>query len=275
VTGRLQQTVRRAGAAVVARREAVSRPQRAVRAEVVRAVDVTPTMRRVTLTGPELSAFPVLGGDHYARLLLPRAGQVEPLLPTTSRWYPELLAMDAAQRPVLRNYTLRAVRPEQQQVDIDLVVHAHAGPGGRWARDAAPGDVVGLIEQGVLFTPDLTAEHLLLVTDDTGLPALAGLLAQWSGDVTAVVEVSGPADEQDLARPVTWLHRGDDVPGRLALRHVPGLPPLTVGRGQAWLAGEAAMVTGLRRHLVRERGYAKSDISFTGYFRHGRAQYAD
>jgi hypothetical protein len=35
----------------------------------------------------------------------------------------------------------------------------------------------------------------------------------------------------------------------------------------AWLAGEASTVRALRRHLVGDRGFAKSDIEFTGYWR--------
>lgn len=264
------------GAGLVAKRAVRTHPQSAVRVQVTRVTDVTPTMRRVTLTGPGLADYPVLHDDHYVRVLLPRPGQAEPRLPPSARWYPELLAMDRAERPVLRNYTLRAVRPAEQEVDIDVVLHAGGGPACQWALAAQPGDVLGLIEQGVMFSPDPAADHLLLVADDTGLPAVHGLLAGWTGSVTVVLEVSTAADEQELTVPATWLHRGPGaVPGRLALTHVSALGALTTGRGQAWLAGEAAMVTGIRRHLVRECGYAKADVSFTGYFRHGRAQYAD
>lgn len=275
-----KEAVLRAGAGLVAKRSVKQRPQCAVRAEVVRVARVTPTMVRVTLTGPDLAQFPVLGDDHYVRMLFPRPGQAEPQLPPTAKWYPELLAMDKAVRPLLRNYTLRDVRPEQAEVDVDFAVHDDGGPACTWALAAAPGDVVGLIEQGVIFSPDLTADHLLLVADDTGLPAVHGLLANLPAEhpVTVVVEVTGPEDEQPIDRAdVTWLHRRDPhaKPGLLAIAHVTALPAPTTGRGQAWLAGEAGMITGIRRHLVKDLGYAKDDICFTGYFKHGRAQYAD
>ncbi|MCP2170136.1 SIP domain-containing protein [Goodfellowiella coeruleoviolacea] len=38
-----------------------------------------------------------------------------------------------------------------------------------------------------------------------------------------------------------------------------------------WVAGEAKLATGLRRHLVNDRGVPKSDIAFFGYWRHGRS----
>lgn len=278
MTGRLRATVRRTGSGVVARRTQRTHPQRAVRAEVSRVVDLTPTMRRVTFTGPDLAEWPVAGYDHYVRVLLPVPGQPEPVLPATSRWYPELLAMDVSVRPRLRNYTLRDVRPHLREADVDFVVHHHGGPAATWAGAAEPGDVVGLVEQGTLWTPDPATGSLLVVADDTGVPAALSILEQLPAHVavTAFLEVTSPQDEQPAppGREVTWLHRGDPLarPGRLLLEQV---PQHDAAVSHAWLAGESAMVTGLRRHLVRDRGVAKADISFTGYFRHGRAAYSD
>ncbi|GAA4841402.1 siderophore-interacting protein [Garicola koreensis] len=39
----------------------------------------------------------------------------------------------------------------------------------------------------------------------------------------------------------------------------------------AWLAGESAVITGLRRHLVKEVGLSRKQVSFMGYWRRGRA----
>lgn len=38
----------------------------------------------------------------------------------------------------------------------------------------------------------------------------------------------------------------------------------------AWIAGEAGVVTGLRRHLVRELGLDRRQVAFMGYWRQGR-----
>ncbi len=38
----------------------------------------------------------------------------------------------------------------------------------------------------------------------------------------------------------------------------------------AWLAGEAAVVKGLRRHLVSEVGVPRGSVAFMGYWREGR-----
>ena len=40
----------------------------------------------------------------------------------------------------------------------------------------------------------------------------------------------------------------------------------------AWLAGEAAVIKSLRRHLVGERGIDRKSVAFMGYWRQGRAE---
>ncbi|WP_132994053.1 siderophore-interacting protein [Gordonia zhaorongruii] len=38
-----------------------------------------------------------------------------------------------------------------------------------------------------------------------------------------------------------------------------------------WIAGESKVVTGLRRHLVKDLGIARAQVAFMGYWRHGVA----
>ncbi|MFD0890828.1 SIP domain-containing protein, partial [Streptosporangium algeriense] len=42
----------------------------------------------------------------------------------------------------------------------------------------------------------------------------------------------------------------------------------------AWLAGEAAAIRTLRRHLVAERGLDRRSVAFMGYWRMGHAETA-
>jgi len=66
------------------------------------------------------------------------------------------------------------------------------------------------------------------------------------------------------------------------LWEVPGTDPLTGGRidgdvrrasTYVWLAGEAAAIKRIRRHLVRDVGFDRGAVSFMGYWRRGRAEY--
>ncbi|KQM84058.1 siderophore-interacting protein [Agromyces sp. Leaf222] len=60
---------------------------------------------------------------------------------------------------------------------------------------------------------------------------------------------------------------------------LPDTPLWDVPEGQsldgacyAWLAGEASVITGLRRFLVREAGLDRRQVAFMGYWRRGRAE---
>lgn len=270
-------------------------------AEVVRTTRITPSMVRVTLGGADLDRFTATGWDQWFRLFLPRGGQDVLRLPTRTSafWYVEYLATPRAQRPWVRAYTVRDARPDDHELDVDFVVHldgaragadatdedapAPTGPAVTFALTAQPGDRVGLLDQGTVFAPRRPVDQVLLVGDETALPAVAGICAALPDDARglAIVEVPSPDDVQPLTVPegieVRWVPRDapgpgtatDGVPGRLALAEL-ARTPVPDGPVQAYVAGESALATGARRLLV-ERGVPKSQIDFTGYWRHGHA----
>ncbi|MFD9690955.1 siderophore-interacting protein [Kitasatospora sp. NPDC059088] len=92
---------------------------------------------------------------------------------------------------------------------------------------------------------------------------------------TRRIEVADRAERQRLATraelEVRWLHRDGAAPGALLTAAFRG-GALPGGRPFAWLAGEAGAVRALRRCLVEEHGVPKSDIDFTGYWRHRLTQ---
>ncbi|PFG35062.1 siderophore-interacting protein [Sanguibacter antarcticus] len=69
-------------------------------------------------------------------------------------------------------------------------------------------------------------------------------------------------DDVDIDSEILW-----DVP---AGHDAPGTPALT--GCYAWIAGEAAVVRDLRRHLVRDLGIDRRSVAFMGYWRRGRAE---
>ena len=70
--------------------------------------DVSPHLRRVCLTSPELADYPFSCGGAHIKIMLPRPGQSEVVLPTPTpkgpRWE------DPSQKPVIRTFTIRAFR---------------------------------------------------------------------------------------------------------------------------------------------------------------------
>jgi NADPH-dependent ferric siderophore reductase len=159
---------------------------------------------------------------------------------------------------------------------------------------------------GLEFRPPAGVRRLLIAGDETAVPAVAAILAGLSEDARGevVLEVPTPDDVLPLATPagvrVTWVSRdgGHDYGAPLvaAVRHVVAGQPVpagvravvdelepdgdiwevpeegAVGERYAWLAGESAAITTLRRHLVKELGWDRKSVAFMGYWRQGRAE---
>lgn len=244
---------------------------------VSRVQEVTPHLRRITLHGDQLEGFTGRGSDQFVRLLLPRRDQVEPLLPTSAHWRQELLALDPQVRPVLRNYTVAALRPAEHELDVDVVLHGDEGPASVWAMRVQPGARVGVLEQGAHWTPAPGAAWQLLAGDETALPAVAAILRELPAGaiVHVVLEVPELADRQPLPAPcdvaVTWLPRAERgaAPGELLAAAVAALD-LPDGEGRAWVAGEAGAVQQVRQHLLHQRGLAREAVHACAYWRRDR-----
>ena len=235
---------------------------------------LTERMVRVTVSSDELADFAHDGPDQLVRLFLP-VGEEPPPLPVTREWWPELCAMPEATRPALRNYTVRRFDRATRELDIDFVLHGHgdeAGPGSSWAATAAPGDKIGVLSDGADYAPPADTEWQLIVGDEAALPAVAAILEELRSPAVVLLEVADEADELPLTASetaaVAWVHRGDAQRGDAVLAALRERE-LPTGAPYAWVAGESALATGVRRHLVNDRGIAKDRIYFCGYWRAG------
>ncbi|MGW7520200.1 siderophore-interacting protein [Streptomyces sp. NPDC054796] len=261
--------------------------RRMITLEVLGNVRTSPHFTCVTLGGPELEHLENMGNDQGVRLFFPRAGQTELRMPSRSgnAWMAELLLMPKSRRPWVRNYTVRRFRPGQHEIDIEFALHGEHGPASAWASRVRPGEPAGIYDLGTAYLPPPHASWQLLAGEESAVPAILSILDQAPASLVAEVflEVPESADiREDVNCPegvrIHWLARDSDgdsigdgaVPGALVLDAVKNanLPP---GPFYTWAAGEAGLPTGLRRHLVNDRGVPKSDITFIGYWRHGRS----
>ncbi|MEU1971889.1 siderophore-interacting protein [Microbacterium sp. NPDC019599] len=267
--------------------------QELVHLEVLRTERLSAHWMRVTLGGGEIERFRPMGFDQWFRLFLPLGGD-EGLdrLPAKANklfGYLRYLRIPDGVRPVMRNYSVRAFRPATAdrgaELDVDFVLHGSAadgtaGPASRWAETCVAGESVVLIDEGLAFNPERGTERVVLVADETGLPAVAGICASLPAHATglAIIEVPDAADALEFARPagieVRWIVREHEVqPGVPALESLTDLSDaeLPAGPFHAYIVGEQALPTGARRHLVNERGVDKDRVSFCGYWRVGAA----
>ncbi|TDQ54355.1 siderophore-interacting protein [Actinorugispora endophytica] len=258
---------------------------------VRRREQVSPHFVRVTFGGDDLKRFVPLGFDQWFRIFIPVSGSVEQRRSVLGRLperlgtisYLRFLMTDRTTRPLLRNYTVREFRPDGPggaELDVDFVVHGPAdgsapATASEWALACRPGDPVAILDEGLGFRPPAGLEaSVVLAADESGLPAVAGVLRSLPAGATgrAYVEVPSEADRQDLTAPagveVTWLAREQaTAPGRTVLSAV-RTAPLPDGPFYGWVVGEQGLATGLRRHWVGA-GVPKPHITFCGYWRHG------
>lgn len=91
----------------------------------------------------------------------------------------------------------------------------------------------------------------------------------------AIIEVPTREDALSFPHPagleVVWIVRPHEAaPGSLALETL-GRTALPEAPFHAYAAGEQALASGVRKHLVGERGVDKNAVSFCGYWKIGAA----
>ncbi|MFC8724643.1 SIP domain-containing protein [Streptomyces bacillaris] len=246
---------------------------------VLRVADVTPGMRRVTLGGPQLHAFhrdgldlPALrteGFDDHVKFFFAE-GDEPPVLPgqnVSSLEWP----VDA--RPLAKDYTPVRYDPGAGEIDFDFVRH-EGGVASSWAQRVKPGEVTWIAGPKMSHGHPEGVDWLLVVGDETALPAIARWLAEMPAGTRArvFIEVGEESHRQELPTDadavVTWLSRDGAPAGTTdlleqAVRSMEWLP----GSVYVWAAGEAVTLKGIRRHVSVDRQVPRERMDFTGYWR--------
>lgn len=295
--------------------------------EVASTERISPSFLRVELASPELAHFGVEGDrlDQRIKLIFPDpvTGGITSTEGADESWLGTFMERPCEERGHMRTYTIRDVvgSGEDTRLVVDIVLHLEGdlvGPGSLWASRAEVGDRIVLLAPragvpygGIEFTPAPGAD-LLLVGDETAVPAICTVLEQLPADArgAAFLEVPVAEDVQSVRGPagveVVWLPRDGAELGQplhdAVVAHL-GIPGAEVevaaeevdpdlwetpfysssgeeiaaaaaagtGGTYAWIAGESKVVTGLRRHLVKELGFDRSRVAFMGYWRRGVA----
>jgi NADPH-dependent ferric siderophore reductase/pimeloyl-ACP methyl ester carboxylesterase len=230
---------------------------------VLRVQSLTRSMRRVVLGGPDVDVLDREAANQAVRLFLPD--------PAWARDYQPSLE---EQRPLARVYTVRELRLEQREIDLDIVLHEAGGPGMRWLERIEPGDRVPFAGPRVHAQPNAEVDAAVLAGDDSALPAIAAILAA-AGPGTpthAVIEVDGPEDEQPLVVPegstLRWAHRTGGKYGPALTEALEQLP-WPAGNVEFWVAGELWVVRALRAWATGQRGLPRRQTHAYAYWRLG------
>ncbi|MBE7374215.1 siderophore-interacting protein [Pseudomonas lopnurensis] len=279
-----------------------------------------PSLARFVFTGPDVARMNTLAPDQRIKLLFPAPDGSPPRLPHEGDWHKSLRALEPSHRPPMRTYTIRALRGEALEVDVDFVLHGESGPASAWVTHARPGDRLQMVAPdarypadpgGYEWRPPRGVRQILLIGDETALPAIAGILEALAERpcgqrVEAFIEVPHEEDCLPLRTPpgtrLHWFARdtlelGHGEGMARAARELATLPswgerekslqPLenvdiekqlpwelakpTDNAFYAWVAGESAAIMAIRSHWVGELGLDRRALSFMGYWRLGRA----
>ncbi len=103
--------------------------------------------------------------------------------------------------------------------------------------------------------------------DPRGEALHAAAIAALTGSGAAAPDVTDDEIDPDLWETPAHSSSGADVPGSTT---IPDAATPHAGL-YAWIAGESRIVTGLRRHLVKELGIDRGQVAFMGYWREGVA----
>jgi NADPH-dependent ferric siderophore reductase len=237
------------------------------RLQVLRVVDLTPRMRRITLGGPELAGFVSLGTDDHVKLLFPQNAEQAAAL--------ENLVLGAGKNdgamPPMRDYTPRRYDLEKRELDIDFVLHGD-GPASTWAEQARPGQFLHIGgPRGSMIVPDIFDSYLL-IGDETALPAIARRLEGLAANRRAlvIVEVENGKEQQALESAaqvnVIWVLREGGKDHLLTTVRQVKVP---TGSLYAWIATESKVSRQIRRVLLDEHGLDDQFVKAVGYWRMG------
>lgn len=283
-------------------------------------IALSPSLMRFVFTGADVGLMQTLAPDQRVKLFFPSNDGTLPCLPKSGDWQAARRALSADKILPMRTYTVRDLRPDAHELDIDFVLHGETGPASRWAVHSQPGDRLQIVAPqaayrgdpgGYEWQPPQGVRQVLLIGDETALPALAGILEQLADHpdaprVQAFIEVPEEADCLPLLcglnAKVHWLPRaslgkrhGEGM--TLAARELASLPPVNTrmvntaaaeeldlntqrpwerasakqGDFYAWVAGESAAVMAIRRFLINEQGLARQQLTLMGYWKLGRS----
>ena len=225
-------------------------------------------MQRVTLHYPDIDSLQ--GDGIHLRLIMPLNPARTPVWPVMGEngapvWPQREDALHA------RYVTLKNIRSDVQEVDIDIVRHGTGLVSG-WAQNTQAGQIVGAMgPTGRVNLPK--AQSYFLAADGTGLPAIARFLenlpATACGDVVVALPDGVSPQSYFPETPLNIHTLTPDMFEAEVLDHALRLTRANV-TDYGFFAGEFSNAQALRKHFKAGLGLDKTSQLSTAYWRRER-----
>ncbi|MEA9356044.1 siderophore-interacting protein [Bacteriovorax sp. PP10] len=228
--------------------------------------DLSPHMRRITLTGPELEGFVTMSPEDHVKVFFPKTNDELPVLPTMTDKGP-VFTDDVT----MRDYTPRFNNGDKELV-LDFALHKK-GPASLWASRAQTGNTLGIGgPRASTIYPEF--KNYILIGDDTAIPSIGRRLSELpkNGRAIAILEVDDESAElvfeTEADVEVLWLYRDGEKAGdsklfakQIKALNLPTEDVLTI------ISGEISVVKELKRVFIEDYHFDETWIKATGYWR--------
>lgn len=227
---------------------------------------ITPNMIRITYAANWIKDLPSGIEGAHCKLFLPKDNDT-----------PATLAdqIENGPRPDVRTYTIRYIRPDLGELDIDFVDHGDTGPASAFARRCVPGDFNGFAGPGPIKLKNYYADYYVVAADMSALPVAAATLEAMpkSAKGVAFLEITSEEDRQAIDAPVgvdvRWcIHPDTHSAPQQCVDEIRALPAFD-GTVQTCVAGESSMIKALREEIIIKRAIPKEDAYISGYWKVG------
>ncbi len=168
-------------------------------------------------------------------------------------------------------YTIRKF--SEHKIKMWFVLHSHSGNLGNWAEKAKVGDQAILWGPRTMFSPTKKFSHLILIADETGIPAMKVISENNKNfsrcttfyeviDKSCQIPTKG---ENNILE--NWVHREDDEPGE-GEKLFDSLKAYELPKKDFYIfgAGEARQMMKIRK-FFKDKGVLKEQMHITGYWK--------
>ncbi|RYZ75885.1 MAG: siderophore-interacting protein, partial [Proteobacteria bacterium] len=172
--------------------------------------NLSPSLRKIILSGDELRGFKSLSPDDHIKVFFPYPGEKEPVLPEIENGQVKIL--DPNRPPIMRDYTPRKYNEAANTLELIFVLHEQ-GAASDWARNAQVGDPLSIGGPKGSNVVPYHYDGYIMIGDETAIPSILRRLEELpdASPAVVIIEVENASHELPIhplpSIQLHWIHR--------------------------------------------------------------------